>query len=63
MTTTVGYYLIHVLPFVFVIAGICFLVGAAIGWMLWGRLRERTYRVENQNDVLRGEIRRLQLSD
>lgn|GEM_PF-4220945 len=63
MTSTIGYYLTCVLPIVFVLACVGFFIGVGIGWLLWGRLRERTYRVENQNDVLRGEIRRLGLAD
>lgn len=56
---SVVYYLSHVVPLVFCLAAIFFAVGVLIGRLVWGAYPKKTYRLEEENHRIRGELKRL----
>ena len=56
---TIIYYLSHVLPIVLGLAALFFIVGLLVGRLIWGSYPRQTHQVEDENDRLRIEIKRL----
>ena len=57
--STHSYFLINLLPIVFVVAATSFLVGQVLGWLFWSNNAAEALAVESQNENLRAQIRRL----
>ena len=53
------FYLLHVLPIVFVFAPASFFAGQLLGVLLWSHYGAKALSVESQNANLRGHVNRL----